>query len=78
MVETAGGLFDPLIFILMWGAVGRAVDSLSLHEQTERNKTLIANAIVHAAARGERDPGQLFELALNAVRFGGRDAAMRH
>jgi hypothetical protein len=48
--------FDSEAVILLRSAVDRAWRTLPHQRQTARNKNLIADAIVHSAVEGERDP----------------------
>jgi hypothetical protein len=76
MTTFASGSFDPEAVILSRGAVDRAWRTLPHERQTDRNKNLIADAIVHSAAEGERDPVLLSYFALTTLSLGARHGAL--
>jgi hypothetical protein len=67
MRAVAGGSFDPETILVMSAALEEAWASLLPQQQRATTKTAMANAVLHAAAAGERDRIRLRAEALTAV-----------
>jgi len=67
MVRNEGGTFDPETIELMRSALDAAWESLTLEQQACVSQTLLAERILRAASRGERDLVRLRACALFSV-----------
>jgi len=67
MVRNENGTFDPETIELMRSALDAAWASLTPQQQASVSRTLLAQRILRAAARGERDPVRLRSSALFSV-----------
>ena len=76
MPQFANGSLDPETVVVLRGAVERAWRALPHERQMELNKNLIADALVHSAAEGERDPGLLSDFALRTLCLEARHGAL--
>ena len=67
MDRNEGGTFDPETIELMRSVLDAAWASLLPEQQVSVSRTLLAERILRAAARGERDPARLRAYALFSV-----------
>jgi hypothetical protein len=67
MVRNEGGTFDPETIELMRSALDAAWASLTPEQQASVSRSLLAQRILRAAARGERDLVRLRARALFSV-----------
>jgi hypothetical protein len=67
MVRNEGGTFDPETIDLMRLALDAAWTSLTRDQQASVSRMVLAERILRAAARGERDPVRLRARALFSV-----------
>jgi hypothetical protein len=63
--DHAGAHFDPETIALMDAVLDEAWASLLPHQQDKISRIALAERILNAAARGERDPKRLCAFALN-------------
>jgi hypothetical protein len=62
-----GTVFDPATIDLMRSVLDAAWASLLPEQQARVSRTFLAERILRAAARGERDPSRLRAMALFSV-----------
>jgi hypothetical protein len=62
MIKRAA--YDPETISMLSSVLERAIAALPHQQRTEDGKTRLASSILAAAARGERDPIQLYAAAL--------------
>jgi hypothetical protein len=74
MDRNVGGTFDPETIELMRSVLDAAWASLLPEQQASVSRTLLAERILRAAARGERDPARLRARALFSVTPSGLKA----
>jgi len=67
MVRNQGTVFDPETIDLMRSVLDAAWASLLPEQQASMSQTILAERILRAVARGERDPTRLCALALFSV-----------
>jgi hypothetical protein len=67
MDRNQGTVFDPETIDLMRSVLDAAWASLQLEQQASVSRTLLAERILRAAQRGERDPARLRARALFSV-----------
>jgi hypothetical protein len=67
MDTAVGTVFDPETIELMKTALDEAWTSLNAAEQAKTDRSSLAERILKAAARGERDPARLRAHALIAM-----------
>ena len=67
MDRNEGGAFDPETIELMRSVLDAVWASLQPEQQASIRRTLLAERILRAAARGERDPARLRAFALFSV-----------
>ena len=67
MFEKAGAHFDPDTIAVMDGALNATWTSLQSHQQNEISRLALADRILKAAARGERNPARLCAAALDGI-----------
>ena len=75
MFKTAGAHFDPETIAVLDGALSQAWASLQPHQQNEISKLALADRILKAAARGERNPSRLCAAALKGIHAETHSAA---
>ena len=59
-----GAAYDPETISMLSSVLERAIAALPREQRTEDGKAGLASSILAAAARGERDPIQLYAVAL--------------
>jgi hypothetical protein len=67
MGRNEGTVFDPETIDLMTSALDAAWASLLPEQQARTSRSLLAERILRATARGERDPARLRARALFSV-----------